>query len=85
MTTATPDSFAPDELADQAAPLDALLVDAALGPWRRFAPEPSTAKAVVALVSRPGTTARRLGSLAAEIAPIEFNLNRNVIKKLFRT
>ncbi len=70
MTTATPDSFAPDELADQAAPLDALLVDAALGPWRRFAPDASTAKAAVSLARRPGTTARRLGSLAAEIARV---------------
>ncbi len=35
-------SITPDEaadLADQAAPLDALLIDAALGPVRRFAPD----------------------------------------------
>jgi polyhydroxyalkanoate synthase subunit PhaC len=54
------------DLADQAAPLDALLIDAALGPVRRFAPDASTAKLYVALARRPGTTARRLRSLAAE-------------------
>jgi polyhydroxyalkanoate synthase len=49
-----------------AAPLDALLVDAALGPVRRFAPDASTAKLLAGLARRPGTTARRLRSLAAE-------------------
>ena len=44
MTTA-PDMPADNEqLADEAAPLDALLVDAALGPARRFLPDASTAK-----------------------------------------
>ena len=60
----TPEQAA--DLADQAAPLDALLIDAALGPVRRFAPDASTAKLFAALARRPGTTARRLGSLAAE-------------------
>jgi polyhydroxyalkanoate synthase len=60
----TPDQAA--DLADQAAPLDALLFDAALGPVRRFAPDASTAKLLAALARRPGTTARRLRSLAAE-------------------
>jgi polyhydroxyalkanoate synthase subunit PhaC len=54
------------DLADQAAPLDALLIDAALGPVRRFAPDASTAKLLAGLARRPGTTARRLRSLAAE-------------------
>ena len=45
-----------DDLADQAAPLDALLVDAALGPARRFAPDLSTAKFAVRLARRPGAT-----------------------------
>lgn len=58
------------ELADEAAPLDVLLVDAAAGPLRRFAPDASTAKFAVALARRPVTTARRLGSLAAELARI---------------
>jgi polyhydroxyalkanoate synthase len=62
-------SMTPDQasdLADQAAPLDALLIDAALGPVRRFAPDASTAKLLAALARRPGTTASRLRSLAAE-------------------
>jgi polyhydroxyalkanoate synthase len=60
----------PDErqdLADTAAPLDALLVDAALG-TRRFLPDASTAKLAGRLLLRPGTTGRRLGGLAAEVA-----------------
>jgi polyhydroxyalkanoate synthase subunit PhaC len=63
-TSMTPEQAA--DLADQAAPLDALLIDAALGPVRRFAPDASTAKLVGALARRPGTTARRLRSFAAE-------------------
>jgi polyhydroxyalkanoate synthase len=53
--------------ADIAAPLDALLVDAALGARRRL-PDASAAKLVGRLLLRPRTTGRRLGSLAAEIA-----------------
>ncbi len=41
------------ELADQSAPLDALLVQAALGPLRRFAPDLSTAKWVAGLAATP--------------------------------
>ena len=59
-----------EQLADEAAPLDVLLVDAAAGPRRRFAPDASTAKFAFALARRPVTTARRLGSLAAELARI---------------
>jgi len=70
MTTFSP-SPAPDvEADDTAAPLDALLVDAALGPLRRFAPDRSTARLVVGLARRPVTTARRLGSLGSEGARI---------------
>jgi polyhydroxyalkanoate synthase len=58
------------ELADQAAPLDALLVDAALGPIRRFAPDASTARFAVALARHPRTTGSRLGSLFTEMARI---------------
>jgi polyhydroxyalkanoate synthase subunit PhaC len=70
MTTpeAAPDTA--EELADQAAPLDALLVDAALGTLRRFVPDASAAKLAVNLVQRPRTTARRLRDLAAEFARI---------------
>jgi polyhydroxyalkanoate synthase len=58
------------ELADQAAPLDALLVDAALGPLRRFAPDASAVKAAAALARHPRATARRLSALAAELTRI---------------
>jgi polyhydroxyalkanoate synthase len=34
----------PDELANRAAPLDALLIDAALGPMRRLTPNSSTVR-----------------------------------------
>jgi polyhydroxyalkanoate synthase len=60
----TPEQAA--DLADQAAPLDALLIDTALGPVRRFAPDASTAKLFAGLARQPGTAARRLRSLAAE-------------------
>jgi polyhydroxyalkanoate synthase len=59
-----------DDVADQAAPLDALLVEAALGPLRRFAPDASTVRFALHLARRPGATGRRLGGLAAELARI---------------
>lgn len=60
----------PATLADTAAPLDVLLVDAALGPVRRFLPDMSTARWAVSLARRPRVTARRLGGLAAESAKV---------------
>jgi polyhydroxyalkanoate synthase len=60
----------PTEAADLAAPLDILLVDAALGPVRRFAPDLSAAKMAVGLARRPVTTARRLGAFGAEAGRI---------------
>jgi len=60
MTTAQSD------LADQAAPLDVLLIDAALGPIKRFSPDASTLAWASRLVRRPRTTARRLSDLAVE-------------------
>ncbi|MDQ6523161.1 alpha/beta fold hydrolase [Nocardioides sp. LHD-245] len=57
-------------LADAAAPLDVLLVDAALGPVRRFLPDLSTTRWAVSLARRPRTTARRLGALAGETAKV---------------
>jgi polyhydroxyalkanoate synthase subunit PhaC len=63
-------ALAGDQLADQAAPLDALLVDAALGTYRRFAPDMSAAKLAVALARRPRATGRRMGGLAAELVRI---------------
>jgi polyhydroxyalkanoate synthase len=70
MTTTSTTPADSDELADQAAPLDALLVDAALGPMRRLAPNSSTARFAVRLARRPRTTGRRLGSLTAELARV---------------
>jgi poly[(R)-3-hydroxyalkanoate] polymerase subunit PhaC len=61
---------ASNQLADQAAPLDALLVDATLGAVRRFAPDISAAKLAVGLARRPRTTGRRMGGLAAELVRI---------------
>jgi polyhydroxyalkanoate synthase subunit PhaC len=70
MTTEPSSQPVSDDVADQAAPLDALLVDAALGPLRRFAPNRSTARFAFHLARRPLTTGRRLGGLAAELARI---------------
>jgi len=70
MTTESTTQPVPDEVADEAAPLDALLVDAALGPLRRVAPDASTVRFALQLARRPGTTGRRLGGLAAELARI---------------
>jgi polyhydroxyalkanoate synthase len=47
-----------------------LLVDAALGPLRRFVPNTSTAAFAAGLARRPRTTSRRLRGLATEIARI---------------
>ncbi|GAA3641110.1 PHA/PHB synthase family protein [Microlunatus ginsengisoli] len=59
-----------DDVEAQAAPLDALLVDAALGPLRRFAPDASTLKWGLGLARRPRTLTRRLGQLGAELTKI---------------
>ena len=58
------------ERSANAAPLDALLVDAALGPVRRFVPDLSTARWAVSLARTPDVTARRLGGLGAEAGRI---------------
>jgi polyhydroxyalkanoate synthase subunit PhaC len=63
-------STAADRLTNHAAPLDVLLVDAGLGPTRRFRPDLSTARWAVSLARRPGSTARRLGALGAEAGRI---------------
>jgi polyhydroxyalkanoate synthase len=70
MTTTSDTPMDDTQLADEAAPLDALLVDAALGPLRRFAPDASTVKFAASLARRPVTVGRRLGDLAAELARI---------------
>ena len=70
MTTTSDTPMDDTQLADEAAPLDALLVDAALGPLRRFAPDASTVKLAASLARRPLTVGRRLGGLAAELTRI---------------
>jgi polyhydroxyalkanoate synthase subunit PhaC len=65
----TPSSDVPG-LADNAAALDVLLVDAALGPLRRFAPDMSTARLAASLCRHPRQTARTVGSLGAEVARV---------------
>ena len=57
-------------LAESAAPLDVLLVNAALGPVRRLLPDVSTAKWAVSLARQPNVTARRLGGLGIEAGRI---------------
>src|SRR3954468_16188291 len=56
------------DAADRAAPLDALLVDAALGPLRRFTPDASSARWVARLVRPPRTTGGRITELGGELA-----------------
>ncbi|WP_018156146.1 PHA/PHB synthase family protein [Demetria terragena] len=58
------------QIADQAAPLDALLVGAATGTIRRFLPNSSTTRWATALARKPHSTAARLTSLGAEFAKI---------------
>ncbi len=73
MTIQTPPGAAPPgaaDTADQAAPLDALLADAALGTFRRFTLDALAAKFAAALARRPHTTGRKLSSLAAELVRI---------------
>ncbi len=65
------------ELADRAAPLDALLVDAAVGPLGRLAPNVSTLRFAAALARRPRATARRVRSLTAELTRV--GLGRSTI------
>jgi len=55
---------------DQAAPLDVLLIDAALGPLRRFAPDLSTVKWVAGIARRPRVSARRIRDLCVEAGRI---------------
>ncbi|OLB78010.1 MAG: poly(3-hydroxyalkanoate) polymerase, partial [Actinobacteria bacterium 13_2_20CM_2_71_6] len=59
-----------DDADELAAPLDALLVDAAFGPLRRLVPDLSVARLAGRLATRPLTTGRRLGGFAAELARI---------------
>jgi polyhydroxyalkanoate synthase len=70
MTTEPSTQPVSDDVADQAAPLDALLVDAALGPLRRLTPDASMVRFAFGLARRPATTGRRLVGLAAELARI---------------
>jgi polyhydroxyalkanoate synthase subunit PhaC len=53
---------------DLAAPIDAVLIDAAFGPVRQLAPDMSAAKLADRVAARPGPTAARLRSLAAGLS-----------------
>ena len=70
MTTPSDTPMDDAQLADEASPLDALLVDAALGPLRRFAPNASTVRFAARLARQPLTVGRRAGGLAAEFGRI---------------
>jgi polyhydroxyalkanoate synthase subunit PhaC len=65
----TVSAYEQPDLADRVAPLDALLVDAALG-RRRLLPDASTVKLAVALGRHPGRTGRLLADLASELARV---------------
>jgi polyhydroxyalkanoate synthase len=67
MTTTPTIPPASEDLADQAAGLDALLVDAALGRLRWLTPDGSTVRFGAGLARHPRSTGRRLGGLAAEM------------------
>jgi polyhydroxyalkanoate synthase len=58
------------EATDAASALDLLLSDAALGVFRRFLPNLSTARFATALARRPATVARRGAGLASELARV---------------
>jgi polyhydroxyalkanoate synthase subunit PhaC len=60
----------PGDLDNIAAPLDSLLVDAALSPLRRFLPDASTIRFAGRLARRPLSTGRRIGTLAMEYVRI---------------
>ena len=71
--TAAPSVTVPagsEELADQAAPLDSLLVQATRSPLRRFVPTVSTAKFAAGLVRHPVRSGRRLAGLAGELTQV---------------
>jgi polyhydroxyalkanoate synthase len=61
---------APAIVDNLAAPLDALLIDAAFGPLRRLLPDLSTAKLAGRLAASPRIPVRRLASLGAELIRI---------------
>ena len=63
-TDTTPDP------AQQPVRLDSALIEATLGPLRRFVPDRSTARWAIALARAPHATAERLGSLGVEAGRI---------------
>ncbi|NNM45082.1 PHA/PHB synthase family protein [Knoellia koreensis] len=62
----TATTHAPDETANVSVALDHLLVQAAIGPARRFAPDGSTARWALSLLRHPRQTATRLVELGVE-------------------
>ncbi|NNG37928.1 alpha/beta fold hydrolase [Flexivirga sp. ID2601S] len=61
---------ADDPIAAAAAPLDLLLADAALGPWRRFTPGMAGVRAVANAAAKPLSLAHHSTDLAAELGRI---------------
>ncbi|RNI18984.1 PHA/PHB synthase family protein [Flexivirga caeni] len=59
-----------DDLANTAAPFDALLVDAARGPLRRLIPDLATARWAASLARHPAGTAYRLRNFGTESAKV---------------
>jgi polyhydroxyalkanoate synthase len=70
-STPQPPAQAPEEIADAAAGLDMLLVDAARGPLRRLVPPAGTTlRFGRALARNPAGVARRAGELAKELGAV---------------
>ena len=67
---------APNSADELAAPLDGLLIDAALGPMRRFRPDSPTLSVAAGLARQPERTVRRLCSLEAEIGRIVVGVSK---------
>ena len=65
-----PAQLGAEDIADQAAPLDALLVQAARSPLRRFLPNSSIARFAAGMTRHPLSTGRRIADLINELARI---------------
>ncbi|HSP38592.1 MAG TPA: hypothetical protein VLR26_12645 [Frankiaceae bacterium] len=68
--TSTSTTAEATDAAELASPLDALLVEAALGPVRRFAPDGAAARFAPGLARHPVATSGRLVRLAGELGRI---------------
>ena len=64
-----------EDVDNLAVPLDTLLVDAGLSPWRRFLPNSSTAKVALNLLRQPSTLALRARHVAAEMGRVAVGIS----------